>query len=304
MPGGILLINKPAGVRSSVCCAIAKRRLNNRYKIGHGGTLDSTAEGLLILLVGGATRASDFVMSLPKVYDAFFFLGEERSTDDYTGDIVFSGNVPDSAEGAIRALLPSFYGVRMQTPPDISAVKVKGKRAHKLTRSGEVPALCGRPVFIRFISLQAGQGRQDVFRLRIICGKGTYVRSVVRDIGRLLGCGAHIVRLVRESIGTFSLESALSYESLEDEGLDLLSKTRPLSSLAENYYRYEAGLEETKLLWSGVAVKLCSLGLSQPGTVSPQYGTVVLGKGLFSFGHILPGALFKPVTNISAEGTE
>ncbi len=148
-----------------------------------------------------ATRTSDLVMGLPKVYDVRFRLGEERSTDDFSGDTVFSGPVPPDAAGRTASLLPSFLGTRLQTPPDISAVRVNGERAHRIARSGESPAISPRPVHISSIRLTEEDGVDRSFALRLRCRKGTYVRSIVRDIGRALGCGAYVLSLVRRSIG-------------------------------------------------------------------------------------------------------
>ncbi len=303
MPSGLLLLNKPAGVRSSVCCSVARRRLGRAIKVGHGGALDSTAEGLLVLLVGGATRACELVMSLPKVYEADLALGEERTTDDYSGEPVFSGEIPPGAASLLERVLPSFMGLRMQTPPDISAVKVDGVRAHKLARSGESALLSGRPVFVRSISLEKSAG-EAIHTLKVVCGKGTYIRSLARDIGRKLGCGAYISRLVRISTGSMSLETAISYEELGDGGVDLLSRLTPLSRLAENFHLYRGDDKALRRLKNGLEVRLSDLDFSQEGSVSPKYGAVVVSRGHFSFGRIQPEGFFVPVANIAGEEIE
>lgn len=304
MPSGLLLLNKPAGVRSAVCVAIAKRRLNREFKIGHGGTLDSTAEGLLVLLIGGATRTSDLVMSLPKLYEATFMLGEERSTDDYSGEPVFKGDVPDDARTRIEAVLPSFFGVRLQLPPGISAVRVGGRRAHVVVRSGEELSLRSRPVFVRSISLLPGEEIRNVFTIRVLCGKGTYIRSIVRDIGRALGCGAYVLRLVRKHTGLLSLEQALSFEEFQNGSADLRSHLFPLSRFAENFFCYEAGEEKTCRLRDGLAIPLSQLRFLHGGILSPYNGAVVRGTSLFSYGRLLREGLFKPKINIDLEETE
>ncbi|HPE66428.1 MAG TPA: tRNA pseudouridine(55) synthase TruB [Synergistales bacterium] len=304
MPSGLLLLNKPAGVRSAVCVAIAKRRLNREFKIGHGGTLDSTAEGLLVLLIGGATRTSDLVMSLPKLYEAAFTLGEERSTDDYSGDTVFEGRVPNDARARIEAALPSFLGVRLQLPPGISAVRVGGRRAHAVVRSGEELSLRSRPVFVRSISLLPGEEMKNVFTIRVLCGKGTYIRSIVRDIGRMLGCGAYVLRLIRKQSGLLSLGQALPFEEFQNGDADLRSHIFPLARFAENFYCYEADEERTARLRDGLAVPLSSLRFSHEGILSPDQGAAVLGKTLFCYGRVLKEGFFKPKINIDLEGSE
>jgi tRNA pseudouridine(55) synthase len=183
---GVLLLDKPEGIRSTVCVAALRRRLGKGVKVGHGGTLDSTAEGLLVLLVGGATRTSDLVMGLPKVYDVRFRLGEERSTDDFSGDTVFSGPVPQDAAGRIAALLPSFLGTRLQTPPDISAVRVNGKRAHRIARSGESPVISSRPVHISSIRLTGEEDEAALSPSAYGAGRvPTFGASSVTSAGRL-----------------------------------------------------------------------------------------------------------------------
>ncbi|MDI9369766.1 MAG: tRNA pseudouridine(55) synthase TruB [Synergistaceae bacterium] len=302
MHSGLLLLNKPTGVRSAVCCAMVKRRLKNRFKVGHGGTLDSTAEGLLPILVGAATRTSDLVMSLVKEYEATMALGEERSTDDYSGEVLFSGEMPQDAAGLVRLLLPSFYGLRMQTPPSVSAVKVKGRRAHRLARSGESFQLRERPVYIRSISLIAPAGSDGDLRLRIVCGKGTYIRSIVRDIGRMVGCGAHTIALTRKRVGDLTLDRAIPFELLQDDGADIIPHIMPLSRLAKNFHRYEAAQDATSLLRSGIPVRLSMLGPPRAGDFVAGNGTIVMGDGLFCYGTISADGHFVPSVNILLGG--
>ena len=305
MPNGLLLLNKPAGVRSTVCVAIAKRRFNREFKVGHGGTLDSTAEGLLVLLVGNATRVSDLVMDLPKLYETFFLLGEERSTDDYSGDLLFRGTPPLNARPLIEKILPSFYGVRRQTPPGISAVRVEGQRAHAIVRSGREVALACRQVAIRSLALlPSPEGERNVFALRVSCSKGTYIRSLVRDIGRKVGCGAHVLRLIRRETGSLSLQDAISFEEFRDGTEDLSRRMLPLSRFAGNFYSFEADGEHAELLKNGRTVPLSSLRFLSPGIQSPLRGVAVTGKNLFSHGQILREGLYKPRINILLEGTE
>jgi tRNA pseudouridine55 synthase len=216
MACGLLLLNKPEGVRSTVCVAALRRALPGRQKVGHGGTLDSTAQGLLILLVGGATRASELVMGLPKIYDVEIRLGEERSTDDYSGEVSFSGPVPQDAAELAEVFLPSFLGTRLQVPPAVSAIHVNGVRAHALSRSGKEPVIQPRPVRVTDIRILSGPKEgNDTLKLRIRCSRGTYVRSVVRDLGRRLGCGAHVSSLVRTATGLFRLGDALAFDELQ-----------------------------------------------------------------------------------------
>lgn len=230
-PVGILPVNKPCGVRSTDCVEKIKRILGRKTKAGHGGTLDSTASGLLILLLGPATRLSNFIMALPKCYETEIQLGRTTSTDDASGEILFERSFEGITDESIDLALPSFRGWRMQKPPMISAVHVDGKRAHELTRSGQTPEIDAKPVYFmrtERISEISGDGR---VRFRLLCSKGTYVRSFARDIGEKLGCGAHVSALVRSSVGPFTLEAAPRYD-------DLLAMTR--DELMEQIVRFDA----------------------------------------------------------------
>ena len=298
MPCGLLLLDKPRGVRSSLCVAILRRRLGRTVKVGHGGTLDSTARGLLVLLAGGATRASALVMDLPKTYEVMFRLGEERSTGDSTGEVVFSGPVPSCPAGLIENFLPSFYGTRLQTPPSISAIRIDGERAHYLARKGRDVSLSPRPIRITSIRLLLLPSGSDLAGLRIRCGKGTYVRSIVTDLGRMLGCGAHVISLVRQSSGNLNLQEAVSFSQLEDDSLPLGDKIIPLSRLAENFYSYAADEEISDDIRNGKEIPLSKLTFHSEGIISPERGAVVLGEGLFSFGAILPQGVYKGQSNI------
>ena len=298
MPCGLLLLDKPRGIRSSVCVAILRRRLGKTVKVGHGGTLDSTARGLLVLLAGGATRASALVMDLPKTYDVMFRLGEERSTGDSTGKIVFSGPVPSCPTNLIENFLPSFYGTRLQTPPSISAIRIDGERAHHLARKGREVSLAPRPIHITSINILPLPSGGDLIGLRIRCGKGTYVRSIVTDLGRLLGCGAHVISLVRQSSGNLNLNEAVPFSELEDDSLPLEDKIIPLSRLAENFYSYTTDQETSMDIRNGKEIPLSELTFHSEGIISPDKGAVVLGEDLFSFGAVLPEGLYKGKSNI------
>ncbi|MBL3539246.1 tRNA pseudouridine(55) synthase TruB [Aminivibrio sp.] len=299
---GVLLIDKPEGIRSTACVASVRRRLGKGIKVGHGGTLDSTAGGLLVLLVGGATRTSSLVMGLPKVYDVRFRLGEERTTDDFSGDTVFLGPVPPDAGDRLTALLPSFLGTRLQTPPDISAVRVNGERAHRIARSGESPAISSRPVHISSIRLTGEDGDGRTFALRIRCRKGTYVRSIVRDIGRALECGAYVLSLTRRSIGRFRQEDALTFGRLESGETDFPRDIRSLSELAVQYYSFSCDSGTDIALLAGKTVPLSCLVPLSPGDGDPGGKAIVLGERVFSWGTLLPGGLYEPKMNIPLEG--
>ena len=214
---GILLIDKPTGMRSTDCVNRVRRALGRdengkRRRVGHAGTLDSTASGLLVLLVGKATKLSDAIMSMPKEYHATFRLGRATDTCDASGQTVFEGDYRNVTDADVSRAMFSFLGWRMQRPPEISAVKLNGRPAHKLARAGQEVNITPRPVFIRHISCSPLEdGRLGV---RVRCGRGTYIRSIARDLGTKLGCGAHVEQLRRVSVGPFRVEDAASPESV------------------------------------------------------------------------------------------
>lgn len=210
---GIILIDKPEGMRSTECVNKIKHLLNTR--VGHAGTLDSTASGLLVVLTGSATRLFDYFMTLPKLYRVNLQAGYATDTGDYSGNIIFK---PDKDfilnNKNIDDLLPRFYGWRLQRPPEISALKIKGVPAYKLARAGQNLNLKPRMVFIERIKRISSFDNNNCVELEILCGRGTYVRSIVRDIGEYLGCGAFVKNLRRISIGNFCVDSAKDINSI------------------------------------------------------------------------------------------
>ncbi|HCL79442.1 MAG TPA: hypothetical protein DIC53_05695, partial [Synergistaceae bacterium] len=246
--------------------------------------------------------ASDMVMALPKTYDATIRFGEERATDDSSGDVLRSRPVPADIEDRVRAALPSFYGVRLQTPPHMSAVKVDGRRASDRVRSGENLRLSPRPVHILSIAARQSPGSVDSWNLRIRCGKGTYVRSIARDMGRLVRCGAYVQSLVREATGSFLLEQAIGHDALVDGGSSVSRAIVPLSRLADQFYSYAADDDASAALLAGKALPLASLAFRGAGASSLGRIAVVLGTRLLSCGSVDPSGIFEPRTNILLEG--
>jgi tRNA pseudouridine55 synthase len=190
---GVLLRAKPADVTSHDVVAEVRRSLPRGTKVGHAGTLDPFATGLLLVLVGRATRAQRFLMALPKTYRVVARLGWTSDTGDRDGELFETGRMPDELE------IPT--GQQLQTPPAYSAVKVGGKRAYELARAGEVPELTARPVTIHRAELLSHDHERA--RFEIECSSGTYVRSLVTDLG-----DAYCEELERTAIGPFRLEDA------------------------------------------------------------------------------------------------
>ena len=209
---GWVVLDKPIGMTSTQAVAVVKR-LFQAKRAGHAGTLDPLASGGLPIALGEATKTVPFVMDGRKRYRFTVAWGEERDTDDTEGRVVKTSELRPSAE-AIRGLLPRFTGLIEQTPPQYSAIKVQGERAYDLARDGETVDLKPRPVEIHQLSLvEQPDSGHSVFEAE--CGKGTYVRALARDIGRLLGCFGHICALRRTLVGPFGEKDMIPLEQLE-----------------------------------------------------------------------------------------
>lgn len=209
---GWVVLDKPVGMTSTHAVSIIKR-LFTAKRAGHAGTLDPLASGCLPVALGEATKTVPFVMDGRKLYRFTVRWGEERDTDDAEGRVTATSEQRPSAE-AIRALLPSFTGTIQQVPPRYSAIKIEGERAYDLARDGAVVELEARPVEIRRLELVAAPDTDHAV-LEAECGKGTYVRSLARDLGRVLGCFGHVSALRRAAVGPFSEETMISLEQLE-----------------------------------------------------------------------------------------
>lgn len=218
---GLLLVDKPVGVSSHDVVSVARRALGES-RIGHAGTLDPFASGLLVLLVGRATRLLPHLAGEPKVYDATIRFGTETDTEDHLGAVVREAPCPSRA--AMLAALPALTGSVVQVPPAYSAKRVSGQRAYDLARRGEEVTLAPVPIVVhrwevrRLDEGPAGVTEADV---RITCGGGTYIRSLARDLARSVGSAAHLTALRRVASGPFRVEDALTLDAVA-EGRALL----------------------------------------------------------------------------------
>jgi len=209
---GWLILDKPLGLTSTQ--ALGKvRRLIGGKKVGHGGTLDPLASGILPLAFGEATKLVPYVMDGEKEYLFSIAWGEQRTTDDAEGEVMAVSACRPS-EKEIIAALPHFLGEVDQTPPTFSAIKIGGQRAYDLARAGKPPEMTARKVRIDEFEF-LGQPSPDSADFRVRCGKGTYVRSLARDLALQLGTLGYVCALRRTKVGPFTLESAISLEKLE-----------------------------------------------------------------------------------------
>lgn len=225
---GILAVDKPEGASSHDMVAAARRALGLR-RIGHTGTLDPFATGLLLLCLGPATRLAEYLIGLDKTYHATARLGITTDTLDRTGQAIAESAAWSELDDArIRAAFTDQVGVLLQTPPMYSAKKIGGRKAYELAREGTPVRLEPVEVSIRSLEVTAITGPEVRFRMR--CSSGTYVRAVARDAGEALGVGAHLTALRRTAIGRFRVEDALAPEQLDDAAVRA-SLVTPLRSL-------------------------------------------------------------------------
>lgn len=208
---GLLLIDKPVGPTSMDIVRVCRRRLNTR-KIGHTGTLDPLASGLLAITVGNCTKLAKFLTLEPKAYTFELVFGAETTTDDSEGDVVRRGRTDVSAEELLGALAP-FLGAIEQVPPNFSAVRVDGRKAYDLARQGIAFELDARTIEVH--SLDVLEVADGIAKMRVVCGTGTYVRGIARDIGRALGTAAHANAIRRTIVGEWTVDDAASVETLE-----------------------------------------------------------------------------------------
>ncbi|MBI5761381.1 MAG: tRNA pseudouridine(55) synthase TruB [Planctomycetales bacterium] len=214
---GLLNIDKPVGVTSREVVD-AVELLFPDVKCGHAGTLDPLASGVLVICVGAATRLIPFLQEHPKQYVAQFLLGRRSDTDDATGTVVETPGINPPTREQIESLLPQFTGEIDQVPPQFSAVRWRGLRAYDVARAGKTFVLPPRRVTVHAIDLLAYEWPR--LELRIDSGSGVYVRSIGRDIGELLGCGALLGSLVRTRIGSLTIEDAIPLDRLDADSLD------------------------------------------------------------------------------------
>jgi tRNA pseudouridine55 synthase len=222
---GFLNIDKPAGITSHDVVARVRRATRQR-RVGHAGTLDPAATGVLVVALGGATRLIEYVQdATTKRYHAIVCLGATTETDDAEGAVVSTAPVPQLDRQAIELVLEQFCGQIMQVPPMYAALHHEGRRLHELARAGVVVERQARPVMIQRLTLL--DWSPPLLTLDILCGKGTYIRALARDLGAAIGCGAHLLALRRTAVGTFRVEEAVPLATLEADTATLAQALAP-----------------------------------------------------------------------------
>ena len=218
---GVLIVDKPQGLTSHDVVYRLRRKLGMK-KIGHAGTLDPMATGLLIMLIGKATRISQYLMSTDKVYEGEATLGVVTDSQDAEGEMMETRPVPELSEAAVREVMKGFLGDQYQIPPMHSAIKIDGVKLYHLARKGE--EVEREPRFIRVSSFELLSFASPKITFRLHCTKGTYVRTIAHDLGQKLGCGAHLSALRRTASGKFELSQGLTLEQIETMPLPEIEK--------------------------------------------------------------------------------
>ena len=240
---GVLVVAKPAGPTSHDVVALV-RRLASTRRIGHGGTLDPFASGVLPLFLGQATRLVEYHLGDGKAYRATMCFGSTSTTDDLDGELT-PATGPAPTEAAMVEGLAGFPGPQLHPPPPYSAVQIGGRRAYKIARSGEIPELSPRAVTIHQLDLLAwddSDPSRPIAEVDVRCSAGTYVRAIARDLGERLGSGAYLCGLVRTGSGPFRIENAVTLDTLRDAAASGPDGVRPLL-LASDF-----GLDEIPLI--------------------------------------------------------
>lgn len=287
---GVLLLDKPAGLTSTQALGRA-RRLLEADKVGHTGTLDPFATGLLPLAFGEATKFSRFLLDSRKAYEATLCLGATTPTGDTEGDVTICGPIPEDA-CMIEEVLRTFVGAISQTPPMHSAIRHKGRRLYDLAREGVHVERAPRMVEIKDLKLVSKSVEKLV--IAVTCSKGTYIRTLAMDIGERLGCGAYLTSLRRTGVGRFGIAEAVTLEILESESLETRrARLLPPSALVADLPRAELSGE---LAWRFCHGQEIELGAAHPGDLA-LFGPAgeFLGVGLAeACGRVAPGRLMSP----------
>lgn len=218
---GILLVDKPSDHTSHDVIARLRGKLRMK-RIGHAGTLDPMATGLLVVLVGKATAVSQYLISLDKEYEGTLKLGETTNSQDADGEILLTRPVPPLMEEGVKAVIKTMLGDQYQTPPMFSAIKIDGVPLYKMARKGE--EIVREPRFIRVMSWELLRFAPPEIGFRVRCTKGTYVRTLAHDLGEKLGCGAHLTALRRTATDKLTLDRALTLEQINALTLPELEK--------------------------------------------------------------------------------
>ncbi len=285
---GWVILDKPVGMTSTHAVSRLKRIFNAK-KAGHAGTLDPLASGLLPVAFGEATKTVPFVQDGEKAYRFTVLWGIETDSDDAEGKVVHTSDHRPGPD-QIEAALPRFTGTIMQTPPAFSAIKVNGERAYDMARDGEIVELAARPITINSLELVASTEDEAVFEAR--CGKGTYVRAIARDLGRVLGCYGHVIALRRTRVGPFTEVDACSLEELEAEPESAFDLMRPVETGLSEVQCVVVDRDAAARLRRGQSLLLRGRDAPFEGMAYAACGGVVVAFGEVLHGELVPSRVF------------
>lgn len=271
MESGLVIVDKPAGWTSHDVVG-RMRRLAKTRRVGHAGTLDPMATGVLVLGVGKATRLLGHLALTEKGYDGTIRLGESTNTDDAEGEITASASAAAVADAALHAGIATLTGPIQQVPPQVSAIKVDGKRAYKMARQGEEVALKARPVTVHSFAVTEIRRSGDLIDVdvSIACSSGTYIRALARDLGAALGCGGHLTALRRTRVGPYDLAAARTLDRLAEDLVIL-----PMGeAVAAAFPRRDVSADDARKVVHGGRLPAAGLGPGPVGVFAPD-GTLL-----------------------------
>lgn len=267
MNDGIVVVDKPGGMTSHDVVARV-RKLAGTRRVGHAGTLDPMATGVLIVGVGAATRLLGHLALTTKEYSATIRLGVSTSTDDAEGAVLAAASAAAVSPSAVTAAVRDLTGQIQQVPPGVSAIKVNGQRAYKLARAGAAPTLAARPVTVYSFSVGSLRHRDDLLDVDAVisCSSGTYIRALARDLGAALGCGGHLTSLRRTRVGVFGIASALSLSDLAERFV-----VTPLATVAAAAFDHvDLTADEAQRLSHGAPLPLDVLTRASSSAAGPD----------------------------------
>ncbi|GAA1813285.1 tRNA pseudouridine(55) synthase TruB [Actinomadura chokoriensis] len=268
---GLVIVDKPADWTSHDVVG-RMRRLAKTRRVGHAGTLDPMATGVLVLGIGKATRLLGHLALTEKGYDATIRLGQSTNTDDAEGEITATASAAHVADAALHAGIAELTGMIQQVPPQVSAIKVNGERAYKMARKGEEVALAARPVTVHAFTVTAVRRDGDLIDVdaSVSCSSGTYIRALARDLGASLGCGGHLTALRRTRVGPYDLSMARTLDRLAEE-LEILPMNE---AVAKVFPRRDVSAEDARKVAHGGRLPAAGLGPGPVGVFAPD-GTLL-----------------------------
>ena len=268
---GLVIVDKPAGWTSHDVVGRMRRLVKTR-RVGHAGTLDPMATGVLVLGVGKATRLLGHLALTEKGYDATIRLGQSTNTDDAEGEVTATASAAGVTDAALRAGVAALTGPIRQVPPQVSAIKVNGERAYKMARKGEDVALAARPVTVREFAVLDVRRHGDVIDVdaSVSCSSGTYIRALARDLGASLGCGGHLTALRRTRVGPYDLSAARTLDQLAEK-----PEILPMGeAVAAVFPRRDVSAEDARKVAHGGRLPAAGLGPGPVGVFAPD-GTLL-----------------------------